>query len=573
MAATSRILMLLFIIVSLLPEAASAGPKEAPPAEGRELEVARDLLHQAKRLLDSQYRASPTGGFRYTAGVAASLAEVGDHDAAEATLSHLRSGDRDVPLRALAIGYARGGDLARVRQTIARIRDANPNYARQKPLAWREAGRALAKSGHKGAAAEAFAEAVRCIPGRDNHPWLEAEFLAEVAEGQYGLGRVDESAATLKMAVSRALAEPDGSMRTTSLSKVAATQAKLGSLAQALETAGQVADPKMQPWAWYGIVEAEAKTGRLDEAYRVAERIDGDAVPKTWMALAAAQAKGGHLPEARQALEKAEAGVKRITAAGYRIQMMLMLAESRAAVGDRSAAEDLLRQATALAEGAVIVEQGPFGILRQVEQVPGAVNRQFNLRAIASTQAKLGFTDTARRTFERAKVAARGEQPGLWQDSALTVVAESQAKAGMPDEAMQTLAELPKSNTKWLAYVPVARAKVRAGDLDGALRVADLHPGVADVTRSHIAHALLEAGDPKNALRVGLRATSPVEEVLHDAARQLAASGDVARVTDAVAHAYVEDRVALLLGAAEGLLDRGGDSAKGAAADPAKPAR
>ena len=548
---------LVFLAVSTVAGVAPDGPGEGAPVEGREREVARDLLGQARRRLEAQYRANPSAGFRYTGGVAAALAELGDHEAAEATIGHVLLVNRfgDVHLRALAVGYARGGDPARVRQTIARVRDADPGYALQKPLAWREAGRALAESGRPGPAAEAFAEAVRGTPERGGYPSQDADFLAAVAEGQHGIGLADEASATLKAAAERAHADPGGTMRTIGLSKVASAQAGLGFLPEALATVDRIAGVKERWWAWYGVVDAAAGAGRLDDAYRVAGRVEGDAVVKTWLAIAAAEAGRGRATEAAWALAKAGAAVERIAAPGYRIETTVLLAEARAAVGDRAAAEAGLARAAAIADGAVIVEDGPFAVLRRVERVPGAVHRQFNLRRVAAAQAKLGLAEAARRTFERAKVAARGEQPGLWQESALTIVANSQAEAGMPDEALRTLEELPEASRGWLTYKEVAKARARAGDLDGALREASRFPNDGGLLRGYIAEALLEAGDPAGALRVAL-GSAPREEVLHDAARRLAAAGDMARVTDAVPRAYVEDRVALLLGAAEGLLDR-----------------
>lgn len=555
MAAIPRMRLFLLIIVALLSVVASAGPTEASPADGREREVAHQLLRQARQLLDAHYRARPNAGFRYTAGLAAALAEIGDYDAAEATFAHLRLGDRfgDVHLRTLAIGYAGRGNLARVRQTIARIRDPDSRYAGQRPLAWHEAGKALVASGHEPEAAEAFAEAVRSMSVATDDPWQDADFLAQVAEGQYRLGRADESLATFKLAVSRALMDRKESMRMISLRKVAVTQARLGLLPQALSTVDEI-EPKYRTSGWYDIVQVEADAGRLESAYRVAEQVGVDAATKTWMVLA--EIKAGRLPEARGALEKAEAAVKQIAEGAIRIQQMLELAELRAAVGDRNAAADWLQQATALAEGAVIVESGPFAALRQIEKAPGAVARGFNHCVIAAAQAKLGFAENARRSFELAKVAAHGQQAGLWRDSALNAVAAAQAKAGFPDDAMRTLAALPDDAVKWLNYAPVAVARAKAGDLAGAEQVVNIYPLDARATRSHIAQALLEAGDLKNALRYGLMGEGWMEEILHDAARQLAASGGLATVTDAVPRDVLEEHVALLLGAAKGLLDR-----------------
>lgn len=214
----------------------------------------------------------------------------------------------------------------------------------------------------------------------------------------------------------------------------------------------------------------------MNKACRIADRVEGSAVPKTWMAFAGAESKAGHLPEARRALEKAEAGVNRIAEVWYRIDMIILPANARAAVGDRDAAANWLEQAVATAEAVVIVDKGPSAVLSQVELVPGAVNRQKNRGKVAACQAKLRLTDAAKRTFERAKVAARGERPGMWRDSALTAVAQSQADAGMPEDSLRTLAELPESDVLWLAYMHMAKVKAGAGDLDGALRLAQRYP-------------------------------------------------------------------------------------------------
>jgi tetratricopeptide (TPR) repeat protein len=470
MAAILR--MFLCIAVSSLSGVARAEPNESPSADGRDGEAARNLLHQAQRLLDAQYGARPNGGFRYTAGLAAALAEIGECDAAETTFSHIKLGDRfgDVHLRVFATGYARGGDLVRARQTIARIRDAERVYAIQRPLAWREAGKALAKAGHKRKAAEAFAEAVRSMSVATDYPSQDADFLAQVAEGQYRLGRADESLETFKLAVSRALADRMKSMRAIGLKKIAASQAKLELLSDSLATVDRM-EPNEQSSGWFDIVNVEAEAGRLESAYRVAERITGNGVSKTWIVLAAA---------------------------------------------------DWLRQASELAEGAVIVENGPFAALRQIELVPGAVARRFNHCVIAAAQAKLKFLEDARRSFERAKLASHGQQPGMWRDSALSTLAAAQAKAGFPDDAMRTLAALPDDAVKWLDYVPVAVARARAGDLAGAERVVNINPLDASATRSYIAQTLLECGDLKSALRYGLMGSGWMEEILHDAARRLA---------------------------------------------------
>ena len=560
-------------LASMLPAPAIAAPDEAPAARGQEREMARTILNQARRILDSLYRAQPNAGHRYADEVAAGLAAVGDFQAAEALFGQRKSTGRfhDVSLRCLAVGYARGGDMARARATIARIRDAEPDYARQKPLAWLHSGLAFAKAGRGGEAAEAFAEAVRSTPRSERFPEQEGLFLAEVAAGQYQAGQPAESEATFRSAIARV--EEDRHLRTHGLLEIAAIRVRLGLLPQAEATIERIADPRDRQWGWSKLVETEAEAGRLDEASRLTTRIDGVPAARAGLVLAAARFKVGHLREARRALEQAEAAARRVTVVAQRIQIDGQLAESRAMLGDREAAADWLKEATALALGASIAVDGraPSAIERQIEQVPGAMFRKSSLIGIAAIQAKLGFVDDARRSFDRAKAASRDLQPGLWQNAAITMLAKTQAEAGLPDDAMRTLESLPQANLKWLDYVPVAVARAKAGDFAGARHVVDLHRADAHSTRSYIAQALLEAGDLDNALRVALRSSPWSEEVVHDAARRIVASDRKLPLPQPLDAFPPEVRVAVLAGAAEGLLDRAGRSASKSATNPTRP--
>jgi hypothetical protein len=267
MMAAIRHLLMSLLAVSSLAEVARTGPDEPRSAKGQEVAAARDLLHQAKRLLDEQYRAHPTAGFRYTDHVAAALAAVGDHDAAEATSHHRHDfGFTDAALHALAVGYARGGDLPRIRQTIARIQDTGPVESKQKPRAWLHVGQALARTGRKEGASEAFTEAINSLPRVSAYPFLIVDRSMEIAEGLSGIGCAEKSLAAFDLALSAALADPDRPMRKIALSRIAATQAKLGFLPQALATADRIEEPGDRWWAWFGIVDAEARAGHLNWA-------------------------------------------------------------------------------------------------------------------------------------------------------------------------------------------------------------------------------------------------------------------------------------------------------------------
>jgi tetratricopeptide (TPR) repeat protein len=553
---------------------AVAGPDDADRTRGREQDVARTLWYEAKGILDSLYQARPNAGFRYADEVAAGLAAAGDHQAAEALFGHNKGTGRyhDVSLRTLAVGYARGGDLARTRATIARIQDSEPNYAKQKPLAWLNAGRAFAKAGREEAAAEAFAAAMRGTPPGGGFPSIDGQFLAEVAEGQYRAGLDAESATTFRLAIARAAQDPH--LQSSSLGQIAEMQARLGLLSQAEATIEQIADPKDRQWGWSRLVKAEVDTGRLDEAARLVQRIDGAPVAEAYLVLAAARFKAGQRPEARRALEQAEAAPPQVTAVFPRIQLDTRFAEARAMLGDRAAAAAWLKEATALAMDA---PAGPGGraaspIERQIEQVPGAMFRKSGLVAIATTQAKLGFMDDARRSFDRAKEASRDLQTGLWQNAAMTMLARAQAEAGLPDDAMRTLESLPQADLKWLDYVPVAVARAKARDFTGARHIIERYLNDASGTRSYIAQGLFQAGDLDNALRISLQSSSWTEELTHDAARKITASGRKLPLRQPLDKLPPELRVTLLAGMAEGLLDRAEGAAGKPATGPATPA-
>ncbi len=420
-----RSIPLLFVLVTSA-WATRAMPQDASPGDNRNLATARDLLHQAARALDEQYRKDPGSGPRYATDLAADLAEVGDHDAAEATIHHLRFSDAidATALRSVATGYARAGDISRVRQTIARIQDAGLKEYNPRAWAWFDSGRALAKSGHKEWAAEAFAEAARGL----TEAWpLQSELLTAIAEGQHEIGRDDASAATLDRTASRVLA--DRKRGEVLIGGVVAAQARLGFLPQAMAVVERSTDPERRSYLYCDIVEALSAVGRLDEAYRVAARVEGSAITRTWVAIAAAEARTGHPAEAGRALARAEVGAGKAVGAQAHILMLITMSEAHATIGDRDGAVDRLVKATAIAKRSVGAGMRSPAFVDQREQVPGAVDRRVNFLWIAAAQAKLGLTDVARDSFEEAKVAVRGEPTGMWRIAAVTSIASSHSQA------------------------------------------------------------------------------------------------------------------------------------------------
>ena len=538
-------ILVTLIIISFWMAAVGTCATTVALTPSADAEAARDLLRRVQRITEN------AGGTGESAELMVALAAVGDARAAERLLQSFPLSDRygDVTLRRLATGYARGGDLEQARKVIARIRDSDKAYARQRPLAWLFSGRALAVAGRKTEAAEALEEAVRAVAHKNEPPSeLDGQFLAEVAENQYALGQVSVAIATFDRAVSEAGADPDVRLWHIGLSNIAAIQTKVGLLGHAIRTAQRIGNPDERDLAWLQIIEALTSAGQLDEARRL---VDTNNVG--WLTLANAYAKAGHPEEARRAIKKMEVKAKTATDEEAQIALAQHLGESYGLAGDTNAASEWLERAAALAQRATIVANGPFAVLRSIEKVPGAAHRQRALREIAASQAKVGLRDAARRTFQDAKNVAQGEQPGMWGNTAIAVIAEAQAQAGMPGDAVTTLEGLPKEYWSYSAWVAVALAKLRNGNLEDSLSVADAHGGAP--IRTDIAAALMNMGNTEEAVRIGLTGAFP--EVLRPAAYRLALVGRKKFVITATDSANSTGaQTALLLGAAEGLLDR-----------------
>jgi tetratricopeptide (TPR) repeat protein len=540
----------LLALVFLRSQVALADSATAPAGRADQTLV-RSLL------ADAQQMVLEPGLTWYAADVAAALAEVGDVDAAEAVFGLVPLTDRfgDVRLRQLATGYARNGDFARTRQTIARIRDAEKGYADQRELAWLHAGRAFAAAKRTDAAREALREAAAAVDDGEG-AYHRGVFLAEVAEAQRGNGDVAEAAATFARAVRVAAADQDVSLRHIGLKEIAIRQVKLGLLNDALDTAKRIDVRQDREHAWRMIAETLAASGRLDEARRLLEKID-----RPWTAMATAVAlsdayvRSGRLPDAAEMLERAEAALQGEPAANT--AMAIRLAEAHATAGNRNAAAAWLRRAAGQTEATTQPAGGPgtFAGLKQIETVPGASARQLEFRTIGVAQARLGLVEDARKSFEQARLAAQGHQPGIWQYTVVWVVAKSQAEAGLPDDAMRTMERLPEENQDWLVYVDIASSMARAGRLDEALQLVQARGGGAG-GMSYVADALLKAGDLKNALRVALQGSGS-HFVLRSIAQRHALAGDARPVLDALKDVTGNDkRLPLLIGLVDGLLER-----------------
>ena len=145
---------------------------------------------------------------------------------------------------------------------------------------------------------------------------------------------------------------------------------------------------------------------------------------------------------------------------------------------------------------------------RSVRQIERMGVRAQALSGIAHLQAKIGDGGAAKTTFAFAKRTAKqivdASSSFSSRNYSLSDIAETQAKAGNPDGALQTARLIDDASDRAGALSKIAEAQAKAGDPDGALQTARLIDDAFDRDRalSKIAETQVKAGDPDGALQI-----------------------------------------------------------------------
>ena len=144
---------------------------------------------------------------------------------------------------------------------------------------------------------------------------------------------------------------------------------------------------------------------------------------------------------------------------------------------------------------------------RSVRQIERTRDRAKALSKIAHLQAKIGDGAAAKTTFAFAKRTAKqiSGASSLFshRNYSLSDIAETQAKAGDTDGALQTARLIDDAPDRARALSRIAETQAKAGDTDGALQTARLIDDVLDRARalSRIAETQAKAGDADGALQ------------------------------------------------------------------------
>jgi tetratricopeptide (TPR) repeat protein len=524
------------------------------PADAADSQLVRQFVTEAERLVRERDR------FQGAPSVAAVLAELGDAEPAVAILELVRGRKGlhfDVALRQLAAGHARHGDLAAARRAIAGIRDVEDGSARQRPLAWIEVGEALAARGDREDARqafdEAFAEAVAEIESGKVYS-SKIDLLGRIGLGRWANG--DEDASARAFAKALEYAPQAGSLAGVCQRKIAAHQAQIGKLAVARDTLGKITDPSDRDQARQHVAKTLFAAGQRDEAQRLVEEITTPRAAR-YSALEFADwlVRAGEPEAAKPWIARAERAWTDLKDREERIGLAFRLCSARAATGERDSAREWLERAAAQAAEQSDEELGR-GAPKMLEPMRRDGLREATLREIAALQSQLGLVAEARRSFSKALAAARGRAGEIWRKVAIWAVVKSQAKAGLPDDALELMMSLPREDRDWPILAQIGCSLAQAGRLPEAIALCDRYQG-----HQALAETLLEMGKAETALAVALRQKGgsgiyPLEKI----ARTLAAKGREQVVVDALRGEMDDNqRLVIIEGTMEGLLERSRD--------------
>lgn len=287
-------------------------------------------------------------------------------------------------------------------------------------------------------------------------------------------------ACLLDQAQRSAVAVKKAEFRDWALGEIAAVQAAAGDGAAALAAAKALSDPRLVIVAFGRIAEAQASAG--DDA---GARITARAIPGS--------------------VARAEA--------------LIAVAEAQIARGDKLAGGDTVYDA--VAELVVVFEP------TQLASLYGAV---------AGLQARLGDTEGALASLERALDAARAAPSAGGRDQALGLIAVAMAEIGRIAHALDIVATIEEPRFRTSTLIVAAAAQAEAGDYDRAR-----------TTIAEIAEARYRV--------VGLEKLARAQARAGKAAAALATLARAQAVSDGLDYSYARDFGLSLVARAQAALD------------------
>lgn len=423
--------------------------------------AATESFDKAVKIVDTLPQENPDQDLRdeYRASIARARAQAGDIKGAQQTLSLvLNDSGKVAALSDIALAQARAKNFVGAVQTATLISD--PDF-RDQNFEW------IANQQASAGDTKAATQLARTI----KNPLYKTEALAYIAEQKGDEGHAEELHAGIQEALGVAAeSEPteDGTGRSSfaacgskepeqpgdaALERIAATQARTGDIAEALETIKRIHDEAATENILATVAKYQADAGDFDGARASATAIRRDGCRAVALdGIAVAQFETGNLSAALLTIDDMTDPVQKANTLTY-------LAGQLVEQGISNSATMVLGRARITAS-----------------QITDDMERADVLQAIARIQVLAGNRNGAAKTLAEAVpfvIAAHEQDKNAHRwSSALPNLVEQQAEMGDLDGAWASLGLVDDGDRKWVVE-RASSALSKAGDIQGALAWAD----------------------------------------------------------------------------------------------------
>lgn len=369
------------------------------------------------------------------------------------------------------------------------------------------------------------------------HDVSQARALVNIATLQARLGADQESSRSVQEALQRVSSIKDTFAKAHALHWVARAQAQSGDLLGALRVAGTIPDNRFKDTAFLEIALDRAKANdragsksAIEAWAKIVGNRDTGEIARSLARIGEAYARlglpagaTGSFAEALRAAHNTPVDPRRATnttskisaSPDTRASALLFVANAQIRASDRTGAAKTLLEA-----------------LQSARYMNEASSKAYALNDIAEAQAKAGYrTEAAQAIGEALEVAASVQEVSL-KGSVLASIARVLAESGEIRRALTVIASIPDPEWRSSAVEYVARAQANSGDVKGALRTVAGAQGDRSSVFADIAKAQASVGNVHEAWRTvgtindeGSRANAA-----HEAARASARAGDFTRI-------------------------------------------
>ena len=256
--------------------------------------------------------------------------------------------------------------------------------------------------------------------------------------------------------------------RDEALQGIVTAQAEAGRFSDALKTVSAIRDPKAKAWALQLIGVGQAERGKIQDAETTIAIIeDPGAHARILAAFASGKAKSGDVKAAREIASKISSPALKDWAIQLIAVAQAKRGDTQGAVETASSLEDpawktdtyckIAETETALGHGTSARQTLQEGV-----QIAASVTSSIKpniLLDLAAVQARAGAIENAKHTLDMIGKDAE------WKDNGLGRIVNAQAEAEDIQGALSTVDEMKGMGAKGTAFLSIAIARVKSGEL------------------------------------------------------------------------------------------------------------